>query len=411
MDVLLLNTYDWGGAGTATTRIHDGLRRIGVDSRILVAHKRGDDPTVLGPESTLGRVYSMARILLDPVPLLPFGGADGDFSIGWLPSDVPRRVQELDSDLVHLNWVGEGFFNVKSLRKFDRPVVWRLPDMWAFTGGCHYSDGCERFEAACGACPRLGTDMKHDPSWWTLRRKRKAWEDLDITVVAPSTWLADEAGKSALFADRRIEVIPNGLDTDVYRPYDRGFARDVFDLPPDAKVVLFGSVSPTSDRRKGFDHLQDALRSLWGTDVGEEVQVVVFGTSEPRDAPDLGFDARYVGYLNDDESLALLYSAADVMVVPSKYEGFGQTVPESMACGTPVVAFDATGPRDTVDHKETGYLARPYDPEDLADGIRWVLNDERHDELAANARERAVENYDIETVAHAYRGLYRDVIE
>lgn len=411
MKVLLFNTYDWGGAGTATRRINRGLRRIGVDSTMLVRHKRSDDPYVVGPGGTLQRVYSMARIVLDPVPLKLFGGAEGDFSIGWVPDGLPKRVAKLDPDLIHLNWVGEGFFDVKTLGTLDRPIVWRLPDMWAFTGGCHYSGECDRFEEDCGSCPQLGRDLKHDLSWWTLRRKRKAWDGADITVVAPSTWLADQAKRSALFSDRRIEIIPNGLDTDTYRPFDTEVARDIFDFPTDAKIVLFGSISPTSDPRKGFTYLRDALRSLSETASDDDVQVVVFGASEPENPPDLGFDARYVGYLNDDQSLALLYSAADVMVVPSEYEGFGQTVTESMACGTPVVAFDATGPRDTVVHEETGYLAEPYDPADLAAGIRWVLEDEeRRADLSANARERAIREYDLETVAREYQNLYQTLL-
>lgn len=411
MRVALLNTYDWGGAGTATGRLHRGLRRIGVDSRMIVANKRGDDPDVYGPAGTVSRVYSLARIVLDSLPLKLFGGADGDFSLGWLPDDLAGRVRKHDPDLLHLNWVGEGFLSPKTLQKLDLPVVWRLPDMWAFTGGCHYADGCERFTEACGACPRLDSDVRHDPSWWTLRRKRKAWRDLDITVVTPSTWLAEQAGQSALFSDRRIEVIPNGLDTGTYRPYDQSFARDVFDLPQDRKLVLFGSVSPTSDPRKGFAYLQDALRSLANTGLSEDVSVVVFGTSQPEDPPNLWFDARYVGYLSDNESLALLYAAADVMVVPSKYEGFGQTVTEAQACGTPVVAFDATGPQDTVEHRETGYLAEPYDPGDLAEGVRWMFGDDgRWSDLSEAARTRASQKYDLDTVARQYRDLYSKVV-
>lgn len=411
MNVLLLNTYDWGGAGTATTRIHRGLRRIGVDSRLLVANRRGDEPGVIGPAGQFGRAYAMARIVLDSVPLRPFGPPDSPFSVCWLPSRVHHRIQRLDPELVHLNWVGDGFLNVKDLRKFGRPIVWRLPDMWALTGGCHYSDGCDRFEEHCGRCPRLGRDVKHDPTWWTLRRKRKAWTDLDITVVAPSTWLADQADRSAIFGHQRVEVIPNGLDTETFKPYDQAFARDAFDLPTDRQLLLFGSINPTSDARKGFGYLRQALRSLADTDQAADLTLVVFGAEAPDDPPDLGFETHYVGYLDDDVSLALLYAAADVMVVPSKYEGFGQTVTEAQACGTPVVAFDATGPKDTVVHKETGYLAEPYDPKDFAAGIIWVVADaERRTELSAAARERTARKYSLEEVAKQYRELYRGLL-
>lgn len=410
MDVLLMNTYDWGGAATATKRIHQGLRRIGVDSQLLVQHKRENGSHIIGPDSRFRTAYSLGRIVSDPWPLKLFGGTNQPFSVNWLPDDVDRQVAKLDPDLVHLNWIGEGFLNPKTIGEFDVPVVWRFPDMWPMTGGCHYASGCDKFTESCGACPQLGREIEHDITRWTHRQKRGGIRDANVTAVTPSTWLAEQARKSSLFSEQRIEVIPNGLDTDVFKPYSEKFAREVFGLPEDRNVVLFGSVNPTSNSRKGFDYLHSAVRSLYTDREKDHIQVVIFGSSEPNNPPEFGFDTRYIGYLNDSESLALLYAAADVMVVPSKYEGFGQTVIESLACGTPVVAFDATGPQDTIDHKKTGYLADPYDSDDLAHGIEWVLEGNRSTDLGARARERAVEQYELETVARQYRDLYATLI-
>ena len=410
MRVALLNTYDFGGAGTATSRIHRGLRRIGVDSRMLVQIKRGDEPDVVGPEGTLRRVYSMGRAVTDSLPLKLYGGAEGAFSVDWLPDDLPRQIDRLDPDIVHLNWVGDGFFSPTSLADIERPIVWRLPDMWAFTGGCHYAGECDRYTDSCGRCPKLDSDSDRDLSRWIWWRKDRAWADLDVTVVGPSSWLADRARESSLFGDRRVEVIPNGLDENVFKPRDQSLGRDLFGLPTDVPVVLFGAQSP-DDPRKGPGLLQDALGRLADDERVEDLLQVVFGTSQPTDVPDSPFDTRYTGYLNDDESLALLYAAADVMVVPSRYEGFGQTASEALACGTPVVAFDATGPSDIVDHRENGYLAAPYDSDDLADGIAWVLgDDERRDRLSTAARRKAVGEYTLETVAAQYRELYADLL-
>lgn len=410
MKVVLLNTYDFGGAATATSRIHRGLQHVGVDSQMLVQIKRGDNPTIVGPESTVRRIYSMGRVVTDSLPLRLHGGADGAFSVNWLPDDVPRQIDSFDPDIVHLNWVGDGFMSPESVARLDRPVVWRLPDMWPLTGGCHYADGCERYTDSCGCCPKLDSATPWDISRLTWHRKSRAFGDADITVVGPSTWVADRARDSSLLGDRRVEVIPNGLDTDVYRPRDYSLGREIFDLPTNARIVLFGAQSP-DDPRKGGDLLEVALNRISEKDADEEVVQVVFGTSRPEEAPDTGLDTRYTGYLHDDQSLALLYSTADVMVVPSRYEGFGQTASEALACGTPVVAFDATGPSDIVDHKETGYLAEPYDAVDLAAGIKWVLADEeRRTQLGNAARDKAVEVYDIGKVARQYRDLYEEVI-
>lgn len=411
MKVALLNTYDHGGAGTATRRIHSGLRRIGVDSKMVVQIKDGDEWHVIGPRSRWREAYSMARVVTDPLPLTLHGGAETEFSVGWMPDDIPRQVARLDPAVVHLNWMGDGFINVKSIGEFEVPIVWRLPDMWAFTGGCHYAGECDRFTDACGNCPKLDSERSWDVSRWTWRRKSKSWTEADITVVAPSTWLADRARESSLFGDRRIEVIPNGLDTNIYRPQEGRSGRELFDLPEESRIVLFGAQA-TSDPRKGFSYLSEALDRLQTSGEYDDVELVVFGSSEPESPPELGFPIHYTGYLSDDQSLSLLYDSADVMVVPSRYEGFGQTVTEAMACGTPVVAFDTSGPSDTVVHEETGYLAEPFDPADLARGISRILDDaDRRDELGQNARKRAVDHYAIEAVAERYRDLYKDVVQ
>jgi glycosyltransferase involved in cell wall biosynthesis len=377
---------------------------------MFVKIKKEDESHIHGPRNRVREALAMARVVADSVPLWLHSGTEGAFSVDWIPDSIPRKVDRIAPDVVHLNWVGDGFLNIKSIGRLDRPVIWRLPDMWAFTGGCHYADGCERYRDSCGQCPKLESTRAWDISRWTWRRKSKGWRDAEITVVAPSSWLADRARESSLFCDRRIEVIPNGLDTDVYSPTDPELGRRLFGLPKQKRLILFGAQA-TDDPRKGFGLLRHALERLEDRGRYDDVALVVFGASEPEDPPDLGFEQHYTGYVNDDQSLSLLYGAADVMVVPSKYEGFGQTVTEAMACGTPVVAFDVSGPRDTVDHEETGYLATPYDTDDLADGIAWLLDDpEAREALGVRAREKTVKVYHLEAVAKRYRALYETVV-
>jgi glycosyltransferase involved in cell wall biosynthesis len=404
---LLINTSDTGGSATATRRIHEGLQKIGVDSRMLVQEKSTDDPTIVGPESTIGRAWSMARPHVDMLPLRLYGKSDG-FGINWLPERKLEKIREIDPDVVHLNWIWRGALSIRTIGRIDRPIVWRLPDMAALTGGCHYAYGCDKFEDRCGECPQLESSTNWDLSRMTWKRKRHHWNDLDLTIVAPSQWLADQASRSSLFGDHRIEVIPNGLDTDMYRPRDPSLGREFFDLPEDKRLVLFGAVDPMGDHRKGADLLQEALQSL-AEDPPDDVELVVFGASEPEDPPDFGFPTHYTGFLHDDPSLALLYSAVDVMVVPSRYEGFGQTVFEALACGTPVVAFDATGPKDQIEHQETGYLAEPYESQELANGIWWAMTQSNSECISENTRKSAVNQYSRTTIAKHYLELYNSL--
>ncbi len=185
--------------------------------------------------------------------------------------------------------------------------------------------------------------------------KNQSLENLDLTIVTPSQWLANCARNSSIFKDLRIEVIHNGLDIQRFKPIENNTARHLLGLPQDKELILFGSVSPTSYNRKGFHLLRPALQKLSQSPMLQErLELVIFGASEPKEPIDVGFKIRYLGRLNDDISIALTYSAADVMIVPSIQEAFGQTASESLSFGTPIVAFNANGLKDIVDHQQNG---------------------------------------------------------
>jgi glycosyltransferase involved in cell wall biosynthesis len=283
--------------------------------------------------------------------------------------------------------------------------------MWAFSGGCHYDGECERYIEKCGSCPMLGSSKVNDLSRRIWKRKKRAWKDIDLTIVSPSTWLADCAKKSSLLKDRRVEVIHNGIDLNIFKPLQKEQARNILGISQDKKIILFGAMSATSDRRKGFKHLEKALSKLETMDHSQYMLVVV-GASEPQNPLQFGFECLYAGRMYDDVTLSLLYSAADVFVAPSVQENLANTVVESLACGTPVVAFDIGGMPDLIEHKNNGYLAKPFEPEDLARGIEWILEDEeRKNRISQKAREKAVECFEIKKVAKQYLKLYKEVLD
>lgn len=413
MKILIVNTSDLeGGAARAAYRIHKGLQEIGISSKMLVQFKTSDDKAVIGPGNKLKRGLALLRPTFDSAFKKLFsGGSKTIFSPAWLPfSGILSQINSISPDIVHLHWICGAMLRIEELKRINKPILWTLHDMWSFTGGCHYNDGCERFRQACGNCPQLDRNGKNDLSRSVLRRKKKAWSKLNITIVTPSTWLAECAKESSLFSGRRMEVIPNGLNLDLFKPINKTTAREIWDLPNNKKLFLFGGMSAVSDHRKGFDLLYEGLKQL-SAKWSDKAELIVFGASEPENSPDFGLPVHYLGRLHDDVSLALLYSAADVMVTPSRQEAFGQTASESLACGTPVVAFGATGLLDIVDHKINGYLAKPFDTSDLAAGIDWVLSDDkRHKNLCIKAREKAVACFDIKKVAGQYAELYGEVL-
>lgn len=413
MKVLHLSTSDInGGAARGTYWTHTALKRAGVDSHMLVAEKYSSDDTVTGPNGITGgqKILNGIRQTVEYWPLKRYPKkAPGLFSPAIYPNPVIKKIQQLNPDIINLHWVGLGLLRPEQLTTFTQPIVWTLRDMWSFTGGCCYTAGCTRYQQQCGSCPMLGSDQENDLSKKIWQRKHRAWQNLNLTLVPISQWLADCASKSSLLNQYPAQVIPNAVDIDIFRPIDKKVARDILQLPQHEKLILFGALSATTDKRKGFNHLVAALRHL-ETDSNLPLRAVIFGADKASMESAIPYTA--LGRLNDDITLALAYAAADVMVVPSTQEAFGKTAIEAMACGTPVVSFDTTGLQDIVEHRVNGYRAECFSARDLAHGILWTVEDEsRQDQLSQQSRHKVKTHFSFEIQAQQYINLYQKLIE
>ncbi|MEH2068239.1 MAG: glycosyltransferase family 4 protein [Nostoc sp.] len=414
---LLINTCDpkaeeGAGDARAAYRLHQGLLKLGINSQMLVQDKKIDDPTVIAYPKKLGQIISKVRPSLDALPLKLYGHSKRNpiyMRLQWLPNNLTSQIATLNPDIINLHWICDGFVPIEALARFNKPIVWTFHDLWAFTGGCCYSKECDGYTKSCGNCPLLGTNQASDLSSWVWRRKAKAWQNLKLTIVTPSKWLAECAQSSSLFQNSQIKVIPNGLDTGIYKPIERQTARNLLNLPQNKQLLLFGAISPTSNQRKGFHLLQPALQKLNQARWKDKIELIVFGTSQPENPTELGFQTHYLGRLNDDISLAVVYSAADVFVAPSIQENLANTVIEAIACGIPCVSFNIGGMPDIIEHQKNGYLAQPYQIEDLAQGIAWVIeNNERHQKLCERAREQAEQKFNLELITRSYLSVYEE---
>ena len=338
-----------------------------------------------------------------------------------LGTELKNKWKNSDFDLLHLHWLGDCTISIEEIGELKMPIVWTLLDQWVFCGAEHYvyppvDDQSEtidkRFELAYESKTRLPHERGPDINRSTWLRKSRAWRT-PIHIVSPSNWLASCARNSSLAKDWPISVIPFPLDLGIWSPVDRIQARDLLGLPKDRKIVLFGAIKGTMDTRKGADLLYESIHYL-SQDLSDhslgKIHLVVFGQDKPLEPPKVDFPISFMGHLFDDISLRLLYAASDVMVVPSRQEGFGQTASEAQACGTPVVAFRSGGLIDVVEHKVTGALANPFDFKSLATEIKWVLEDsDRLINLGRLARKRAEKLWDPRRIAMLYSDLFKEI--
>jgi len=429
--VLAMNHSDTvGGAARAAYRVHNAVRQLGVDSILRVNQKALPDQTVVGPSSSFGRLLSKFYSGMGQLLIKPFKKNLAMYqSIAVMPTRWADHLNASKHDVVHMHWVNGEMISIADMGKINKPLIWTLHDMWGIAGAEHY---CEDDRARDGYTleNRPAGETGFDLNRWTWLRKVKHWKT-PIVITTPSRWMAEKISESALMKDWPVMAIANPIDTDVWQPIDQAIAREELGLPQNVPLILFGASGGAADPRKGFDLLLEALpilkKSMDGQNQsredGTQLGLVVFGQDAPKEGSDLAklaIPTHYMGHIDNDHTLQLLYSAADVMVVPSRQETFGQTASEALACGCPVAAFGATGLLDVVEHLACGYLAKPYDPQDLAAGIEWLIRSQQDDKNAGRiqesalriaARKQAVDHFSYPVIARHYIAAYQYAIK
>lgn len=397
---------------TASYRLHKELINY-IDSTIFVSSKSITHNSIIQPITLFHKVISKIGIIREILYSKVFPHSSKSyfsynlgpvfFQLFWL-----NKLFKSKTDIFHLHWIGNGYINLNQIYKFNKPVVITLHDVWFVTGGCHVNLDCKKYELGCNNCPLFFKPyFPFDVTSYIFAKKKKLFQNKKLEIVVHSTWMKEIVLSSPIYFNCNVNLISNGLNTDVFSPSEKIIARKHFSLPEKAKLILFGGISAKSDFNKGYDLLVECLSLI----NSKNVELVVFGEKNKDQSVISGFKVTSVGYLSDEESLALLYSAADVVIVPSRQESFSQICLESISCGTPVVAFNYSGPRDIIVHKVNGYLVTPYDTNDLAHGIDWIFNElEKSNNLSLHARELALDKFDIRKVAQSHLKLYNKIL-
>ncbi|MEB3310433.1 MAG: glycosyltransferase family 4 protein [Snowella sp.] len=404
MNILHINQYDTqDGAAIAAYRLHQELLAQGYPSRLLVSKTTIDDNTI----AAIPDKFPLATKLNHLTSQLGF-----NYLTILSSFDIPKHHFYQEADVLNFHNILGGYFNYLALPQLTskKPAIVTLHDMWYLTGHCGYSYNCQRWKSGCGQCPYpdeyppVGKDNTH------IEWKLKDWvySHSQLTIVAPSHWLVEQAKKSIL-SRFPIHHIPNGIDTDRYRPLDPEMCRSLLGIPSGKKVLMFSSLN-VSHYRKGGDLLLRAIKNL-PESLRKEIVLLIMGCGGETIAKMVDIPIVDVGYINSDRIKSMAYSAADIFVFPSRADNFPLVLQESLACGIPTVAFKVGGVPDIVRPEITGYLAEPENTDDLSNGIVQLLEDKKQREnMAKKCREIVLEEYSLELQAKCYIDLYSKIL-
>ncbi len=420
--MLHLALSDSGGAGNAAFCLHLALRDIGIDSKLLVANRKHDESKHVYVIPTLNRwCYAIFSRLGDR--LVKGASRSTEHARYFYPDfNYPmlsvRTIEKLgvyaDAIIVHSV---SGFVSSVLLAKLSNawgaPVFWHLLDMGLLTGGCHFSFGCEEYARQCGHCPALRSAKKNDWSHWFWQRRRMATLSISKgVVVTANRWIARQARISGILADMPQSCIELSVNLETNRPLGRAAARKALGLPEDGKYIFFGAHYP-HERRKGVSYLIDALRCLvrrYESTKTPIPSVITAGAALAARSLDIPLPHHHLGYLDVETQLPLAYQAADVFVSPSIEDTGPMMIQESLACGTPVVAFNIGVAPDVLVKDETGYIAKLLDADDLSRGIEFILSQDKSlaTSMSRACRALAESRFSSGVQARAFRDLIED---
>lgn len=417
MKVLHLNANSAGGAFTAANRLSASLRALNVDSHHIVYS--GDEGS--GYEVWANNFFRRNRALLNhATEKLDFLRFEKDasirfaFSHGLTGVDVTRWQFFEEADIVHLHWINKGFISLDGLSAIlnsGKPVVWTCHDMWPFTGGCYHNRGCDHFQTGCGRCPYLKNPSEQDLSARVYRRKQHIFSADNLHFITPSAWLAEKAALSPIASGKQIAVIPNGIDTNLFKPGDAIEARQKLGIRPNAKVLAFAAAS-LANPKKGFSEFKELMGLLHASGL-ENLHVLLIGQNKQHAPLDFSVPFTFTGYLSKEADMVQCYQAADVYITTSHEENLPTTIMESMACGTPVAAFSVGGIPEMIADGENGWLSNLLDVNTLSAKMAVYLDasDTERDALQKRARQSATEKYDCKVVAGQYKGIYEKLLK
>lgn len=418
LNIVLLSYHNQnGGAGIACGRLAKALSKLGHQVTYLVQEKTGTDEAISINNNGFKKIIAWLRFILERLYFLRH---EKDKSIRFLfnpgvfGQDLTQHPDIKSADIIHLHWMNFGFMGISDiakLLKIGKPVVWTLHDMWAFTGGCHHSGDCTRYEVNCGQCKFVSQAVHWDISHKLWAKKAIEFNSDQLKIITCSKWLKEKAASSTILYHRTIVQIPNAIDTHLFKPGNKLAAKVKLGLNPNKTYLLFVAMRVNAPA-KGFQYLEKALK-IWSnenpTRSSETELIIVGGSMDLEITGSLPLKVNAMGQILDSSKMIDIYHAADMFITPSLEENLPNTIMEAMACGTPCIGFNTGGIPEMIAHKINGYVAEKSDSNDLAVGIHWLF--ENLETSSKAGRSFVEKNYSEEVVSQQHIDFYSKSIQ
>ena len=385
------------GAVKGAKILHEALLENNIESKFVndtpLNTKRIDKNIFFVNYTYLNILFNKICVLTEKVLKTLFLHSPREtFTLSFFGRDITKLEEYKTADIIHIHWLNQGFIKLSSISKIKKPVVWTLRDMWAFTGGSHYTMDFEKYEKS-----KLSTIIKNF--------KKKSYKK-SFYFIAISDWLKNKALQSDVLREFNVERIYNNIDLKKFNNINKKQGKDFLNINTGKKIILYGANNPQS-KRKGWDIFVESLKKLDKA----KYYLLIFGNFWSHKTLDkIGFEYKSLGFIDDTKILNSVYSCADLFVASSIQDGWPKTFAEAMYCKTPVVCFSNTSIAEIVNHKINGYVVQNFDSNQLKDGIEWLSRAIDNNNLNVESVKNRIEEFGSDKIAKKYIKLYEKIL-
>jgi|TARA_B110000046_G_C12981141_1_gene393386 glycosyltransferase involved in cell wall biosynthesis len=385
------------GAVKGAKILHEALLENNIESKFVndtpLNTKRIDKNIFFVNYTYLNILFNKICVLTEKVLKTLFLHSPREtFTLSFFGRDITKLEEYKTADIIHIHWLNQGFIKLSSISKIKKPVVWTLRDMWAFTGGSHYTMDFEKYEKS-----KLSTIIKNF--------KKKSYKK-SFYFIAISDWLKNKALQSDVLREFNVDRIYNNIDLKKFNNINKKQGKDFLNINTDKKIILYGANNPQS-KRKGWDIFVESLKKLDKS----KYYLLIFGNFWSHKTLDkIGFEYKSLGFIDDTKILNSVYSCADLFVASSIQDGWPKTFAEAMYCKTPVVCFSNTSIAEIVNHKINGYVVQNFDSNQLKDGIEWLSREIDNNNLNVESVKNRIEEFGSDKIAKKYIKLYEKIL-
>ena len=399
--VLFINTLPTGGGAAAVMQqLRNMMTKRGLQTPLLTGNPRASEDRALQRQS-FGGLLSWCRWR---------GLLDYHVQKSHALAEHPYFRT---ADLMHLHNLHGDYFNLWSLPLLtaQKPTVWTLHDMWALTGHCAHSLECERWlpQTACGTCPRLDLYPRlfRDSTKQLWKDKQTLYAHSYLYLVTPSVWLQRLIEKS-LLRNHSVVCIPNGIDTNIYKPLNKIEARRRLCLPQDALIIGGCADGGLANPWKGGKYIVRAaleLKAIFPNLIFLNIGIKHIPTELQVDW------VHHIAYVQDNQKLATIYAALDLLLYPTLADTQALVCVESLCCGTPIAGFATGGIPETVRHGRDGLLAPTHDAEEFIQNAVQILRDDNlRRRMGQEGAAKARQCYRLDLFAQRYTKVYEETL-